>query len=381
MSSHSNESLPSAQPPSSLYFPRVPTKPPTERLRKLDAPVVQELPSDGVNSYVWNRGRVDRTPSETTSTSNVDLATAPFLSPEKPLGASEIERALEARLLEVERNREAYQNIELHHSVTLDRPLPPLPETKVWGVRFHAITMEETLDRIEAIVASRKPSVAITANLNYAMLCDRHPRLRAFTENAALVLCDGKPIQWRSYLGSVRLPERVTGADLIHRLAERSAKTKIRIFLYGAEEGIADKTAKTLTRKYPGCCIAGVLCPPFRNLSEKEKQDQLRSIRATKPDVILVALGQPKGEFWIEENLESLGVPLAIQVGASFDFVAGKAKRAPRVLQKIGAEWLYRTFTDPKRLAPRYAKNAWFLGKSLHRDLIQWFDTKFSVDK
>jgi N-acetylglucosaminyldiphosphoundecaprenol N-acetyl-beta-D-mannosaminyltransferase len=381
MSSHSNDSRPFAQPPSSLYFPRVPTKPPTERLRKLDTPVLKEIPSDGVNSYVWNRSRVDQTPPKLASTGNVDLAAAPFLSPEAPLGARDIEKTLELRLVEVERTRDVYQNIELHHPATPERSLLPLPETKIWGVRFHAITMEETLDRIEAIVASRKPSFAITANLNYAMLCDRHPRLRSFTDRAALVLCDGKPIQWRSRLGSIRLPERVTGADLIYRLAERSAKTKLRIFLYGAEEGIADRAAKTLSEKFPGCCIAGTLCPPFRNLSEKEKQDQLQSIRATKPDVILVALGQPKGEFWIEENLDALQIPLAIQVGASFDFVAGKAKRAPSFLQKIGAEWLYRTFTDPKRLAPRYAQNAWFLGKSLHRDLIQWFDTKFGVKK
>ncbi|AMV34524.1 Putative N-acetylmannosaminyltransferase [Pirellula sp. SH-Sr6A] len=341
MSNQSNESLPYSHIPTSVFLPRVPRKPPTS--------------------------------------SSADLAIAPFRTPEQSIDGNEIERKLESRLLEIERSRHEFLQTETQRPEPLHSPLPPLPETRVWGVRFHAITMEETLDRLEAIVAAGKPSVAITANLNYAMLCDKHPRLRAFTERAALVLCDGKPVQWRSRLERVQLPERVTGADLIYRIAERSARTKLRIFLYGAAEGIAEKAARVLTEKYPGCCIAGVLCPPFRTLSEKEKQDQIQSIRDSKPDVLLIALGQPKGEFWIEDNLEALQVPLAIQVGASFDFVAGKAKRAPRLLQTVGAEWLYRTFTDPRRLAPRYAQNAWFLGKSLHRDLVRWFDAAFST--
>lgn len=340
MSNQSNESIPYSQ-TTSIYLPRAPKKPPTS--------------------------------------GKVELAIAPLRSTEPSIDDNTIEKTLESRLLEIESSRYALLQTESQRPASLPRPLPPLPEATVWGVRFHAITMEETLDRIESIVAARKPSVAITANLNYAMLCDQHPRLRAFTERAALVLCDGKPVQWRSRLEQVQLPERVTGADLIYRIAERSAKTKLRIFLYGAAEGIAEKAARVLVEKYPGCCIAGVLCPPFRNLSEDEKQSQLQSIRDCKPDVLLVALGQPKGEFWIEDNLEALNVPLAIQVGASFDFVAGKAKRAPRLLQTIGAEWLYRTFTDPKRLAPRYAQNAWFLGKSLHRDLVRWFDTAFGT--
>lgn len=246
--------------------------------------------------------------------------------------------------------------------------------SKVWGIDFHSVTMEQTLRLIDDIILVRKPTYAVTANLNYAMLCHRSSRLREFTQRSALVLCDGMPILWRSRWNKVKLPERVAGADLIYRLAERSQQRGHRIYLYGAAEGVAEKTAAKLQRLYPGCKIVGHMCPPFRNLSEAESRAQIDSIRQTAPDILLIALGQPKGEFWIEDHLQQLQVPLCIQLGASFDFVAGTAKRAPKIFQRIGLEWLYRALSDPKRLVPRYAQNALFLFKSVQADLIAALD-------
>lgn len=246
--------------------------------------------------------------------------------------------------------------------------------SKVWGIDFHSVSMEQTLRLIDDIIRVRKPTYAVTANLNYAMLCHRSSRLREFTQRAGLVLCDGMPILWRSRCNKVKLPERVAGADLIYRLAERSQQFGHRIYLYGAAEGVAEKTATELQRLYPGCQIVGHMCPPFRNLSEAESRAQIDSIRQTAPDILLIALGQPKGEFWIEDHLQQLQVPLCIQLGASFDFVAGTAKRAPKIFQRTGLEWLYRALSDPKRLVPRYAKNTLFLLKSVQADLLAALD-------
>ena len=243
--------------------------------------------------------------------------------------------------------------------------------TKVWGIPFHVVDMEQTLDYLEQVIRVRKPSYAITANLNYAMLCSKHPRLAAFTERSTLTLCDGMPIQWRSRLNAVRLPERVAGADLIFRLTERCAQKRLRVYFYGASEGIAEKAATTLKKLYPNLIVAGVQCPPFRACSPEEIQSQLESIKRAKPDLLYVALGQPKGEYWIEDHLEELGVPLTIQLGASFDFVAGNSARAPRIWQRLGLEWLHRTIKDPKRLAPRYFNNLIFLLKTVRTELIE----------
>ncbi len=243
--------------------------------------------------------------------------------------------------------------------------------TRIWGLDYHAVDMAQTLDYLEQVIHARRPSYVVTANLNYAMLCAKNPRLTAFTQNSALTLCDGMPILWRSKLNSTKLPERVAGSDLIYRLAERCANKKLRVYFYGASEGVAEKAAVALKNLYPKLVVAGVQCPPFRSCSSEEIRSQVARIKQTKPDVLLVALGQPKGEYWIEDHLQELGVPLTIQLGASFDFVAGNATRAPKLLQKLGLEWLYRTVKDPVRLAPRYGSNLIFLAKALRRELIE----------
>src|SRR4029077_20588357 len=94
-------------------------------------------------------------------------------------------------------------------------------------------------------------------------------------------------------------------------------------------------------------------------------------VRAARPDLMLVAFGQPKGEVWVAENCAALGVPVTAQVGATLDFLAGRVRRAPRWLQRIGLEWAYRLWLEPRRLATRYARNAWFLLKVLFRDTSQ----------
>ena len=251
------------------------------------------------------------------------------------------------------------------------RGLPVLPATHVWGIDYSVVNMQQSLDFIEVMIQRREVNYAITANLNYAMLCSENPRLAAFTQHCKLVLCDGMPILWRSKLNKQRLPERVAGADLIYALAERSAARGYRIFLMGGAEGIAQEAADKLHEQFPRLNIAGVECPPFRKLTVDEHDQLCQRIRNAKPDILLVAFGQPKGEFWIEENYQALGVPLCIQLGASFDFIVGKARRAPRWIQRIGMEWLFRAVRDPQRLVPRYAKNGWYLFKAIRADLLE----------
>lgn len=253
---------------------------------------------------------------------------------------------------------------------TADDQVPQIDTASIWGLNYHALTMEQTLDYIERLIAIGKPSCVVTANLNYAMLCFENPRLAEFTRKAALVLCDGMPILWRSKVGKTKLPERVAGSDLIYTLAERCAQRGLSIYLYGAADGVAQKAADNLCARFPGLKIAGVQSPPFHASSSTEVQASLLRIKQSQPDVLLVALGQPKGEYWIEDHMAELDIPVSIQLGASFDFVAGNAVRAPRVWQVLGLEWLYRTLRDPKRLAPRYLRNAFFLAKAVRRELI-----------
>jgi len=249
----------------------------------------------------------------------------------------------------------------------------------VWNVPFDQVTMDTALEGIAAMVADRKPRYVITANLNYAMLAAEDRSLGPITDNASMILADGQPIVWRSLLNSAedRLPCRVAGSEMIFRLAEKAAQNGWRIYFLGAEPGVAQACADNLAARYPGMIVAGVHSPPYRKLTPAEIEQQLSDIRTAKPDILLVAFGQPKGEKWIAQHCQSLGVPVSIQVGASFDFAAGRVERAPLWVQKIGFEWAHRMLGDPKRLVPRYYQNFKFLAVTLTRQWIDFANRRF----
>ncbi|GAA5510141.1 N-acetylglucosaminyldiphosphoundecaprenol N-acetyl-beta-D-mannosaminyltransferase [Novipirellula caenicola] len=256
-------------------------------------------------------------------------------------------------------------------AATVPQPAPPLPDrirSEVWDVPFDHLTLAEAVDWIECLVQRRVPSYVITANLNYCMLHHRDPAVGAITDDADLILADGQPIVLRSRLSKAPIPERVAGSEMIYHLAERCSDNGWGIYFLGGEEGVAAQCANKLQTMYPGLKISGVESPPFRQLSEREQHEQDQRIKKSGAAILLVAFGQPKGEKWIHENYKRLGIPVSIQLGASFDFIAGTAKRAPMAWQKIGMEWAYRMCSDPKRLVPRYAKNATFLLGALIED-------------
>lgn len=248
-----------------------------------------------------------------------------------------------------------------------------LPTTNVWGLPFAQATMSDAIELADQVIQAGKPEYFITANLNYLMLIDETPELAEVNEKCCCILADGNPIVWRSKLEPTPLPCRVAGSDMIIELGRLSAEKGYKIFFLGGAPGVADAAAETLKRFFPELKIAGTYSPPFRQLSPEEHQQMLARIRDAGTDILLVAFGQPKGELWIYDNLEQLGVPLSIQLGASFDFLAGTAKRAPKFWQVIGCEWLYRAFSDPKRLLPRYGKNISFLARLMFQDFLLGF--------
>lgn len=240
--------------------------------------------------------------------------------------------------------------------------------TTVWDVPFDAVTLEGALDVISDLIVRGEPSYVITANLNYVMLHHRQREMQSITGDADLILADGQPIVWRSKLSTDPLPERVAGSELIYRLAERASREGWGIYFLGGQPGVAATCAERLASQYPGLRIAGVESPPFRPLSVQEQSDQEARIRRSGAKLLLVAFGQPKGECWIHQHYKRLGVPVCIQLGASFDFIAGTAKRAPSVWQRCGLEWAYRMLCDPRRLIPRYTANGVFLFRALIED-------------
>lgn len=250
-----------------------------------------------------------------------------------------------------------------------DRYRPLRRPVVIWGLPLLPVTYDEALREVDRLIASGQPNYFITANLHYAMLSHSDARLADVNRGAAFLLADGMPMVWYSRLLRRRLPQRVAGSDLIYGLCRLARDRQYRVFFLGGAPGVADRAASRLVERYPGLQIAGIEVPPFRPATPEENQRLVERIRRAAPQILLVALGQPKGELWLAENSAALGVPACVQLGASFDFVAGSVRRAPPLLQRTGLEWCYRLLQEPRRMAPRYARNALFLLRAIASDV------------
>lgn len=242
-----------------------------------------------------------------------------------------------------------------------DSPLPrhgnngeSLP-VALLGVPFDHVTLEAAVERIHEMVASRQPHYVVTPNVDFLVQARRDVELRHILINAHLVLCDGTPVLWASRWFNNALPERVAGADLVPRLIETATTRGWRIFFLGGAPDVASRAVRLLQAKHPTLNICGHYSPPFRSLLEMDHEGIAERIRAAKPDLLFVSFGCPKAEKWIAMHYRSLGVPVAIGVGATIDFLAGQVKRAPVWAQRSGLEWAFRLAQEPRRLGGRYA--------------------------
>jgi N-acetylglucosaminyldiphosphoundecaprenol N-acetyl-beta-D-mannosaminyltransferase len=227
----------------------------------------------------------------------------------------------------------------------------------ICGVLLDNVDMQETLNRIESMVfAGRLLSKAhqvVTVNMDFVVKSVYDIELRQILQSAELATVDGMPLVWTLRVAGVPMKERVAGSDLVPALAERAAQKGLSIYFYGARPGVADRAARKLQEQYPGLRVAGVHSPPMKASIEADGED-LHRIRAAQPDILLVALGNPKQEKWIHKYAAELHVPVLIGVGATLDFIAGTAQRAPLWMQKTGMEWFFRFVNEPRRLWKRY---------------------------
>jgi len=179
--------------------------------------------------------------------------------------------------------------------------------------------------------------------------------LRAILSDAHLNVPDGMPLSWIGWFAGFKGMDRVFGPDLMVRILAISGPEGPSHFFYGGGEGIADALATRFKAMYSGLKVAGTYCPPFRLLSEAEKQGVIERINASGAQIVWVGLSTPKQEKWMSEMVPHLKAKVALGVGAAFDYNTGGLHRAPRWMQRAGLEWLYRVVQEPFRLAKRYA--------------------------
>jgi N-acetylglucosaminyldiphosphoundecaprenol N-acetyl-beta-D-mannosaminyltransferase len=186
------------------------------------------------------------------------------------------------------------------------------------------------------------------------VLLDKELRLREIYQSADLVIPDGISLLIAARLFGRQLKERVPGVDLFQRLCGLAAQHNLRVFLLGGRPGSAELTAAQVASQYPNLHI-GSYCPPvgFEH-DPAESQRTEDAVRAGRPHLLFVALGAPKQEYWIFNHGRKLGANVCVGVGGTFEMVSGIVPRAPRWIQNVGCEWLYRFCLEPRRMWRRY---------------------------
>lgn len=231
-----------------------------------------------------------------------------------------------------------------------------LPQTEVRAKEFvlfrtpiDCVTLDEAVQRLASFLRARRSALVCTPDTTAIVRAQRDHKLREVYERADLVTPDGTGIVWAGRLLGAPVRERVSGIDLVERLFASWAHSRapLRVFLVGAAPGVAERAAQKLCERYPNLQIVGTHHGYFR---PDENERVLSLINRAQPDIVLVGLGVPKQELWMQENRAKLNVSVLMGVGGCFDVWAGRLQRAPVRWQRLGLEWLYRVFQEPRRL-------------------------------
>lgn len=226
---------------------------------------------------------------------------------------------------------------------------------KFMNTEIDNLNMHETLMAIDRIISKDRSAYVVTPNVDHIVQLETDKELQDVYKNASLILTDGKPLIWISKWYGTPIKEKISGSDLFPLICKLAARKGYRMFFLGAAEGVAAEAAKNLKRRYKNLEVVGTYSPPYgfeHNPNELKKiQDMITNV---KPHILIVGLGCPKQEKFMYHHCKELNVPISFGLGASFDFEAGKIKRAPKWMADHGLEWLFRITQDPKRLAKRY---------------------------
>lgn len=227
----------------------------------------------------------------------------------------------------------------------MNKPLN-IPHVSIFGIRVSKLNMQQTVESLVQAIASRQTIQVITANPIMLMTALQQPAYMAMMQRAELIVPDGAGLVWAaSYVGDP-VAEKVAGIDLMHQLLAIGEGKGWRIFLLGASSEIIQITADKLKMRYPKLKLVGIRDGYFK---ENEEEAVLNQIREAAPDILLVGRSADKQEPWIDQHKASLGIPVIMGIGGSFDVLSGKLKRAPKIFIRLRLEWFYRLLQEPWR--------------------------------
>lgn len=217
---------------------------------------------------------------------------------------------------------------------------------EILGIPVDRISMDEALSRIDDMIASGKPHFVATADASMIVDGVQIPEFGDLLRSAAMVTPDSSGALWAANRLGKPIAGKVSGVELVGAICERSASRGYRIYFLGAEPGVAEAAAENLRARYPGCNIVG----NHHGYFGKDKDAEVAAeVAKANPDVLFVAMGIPRQEFFIRDTMSIIGARVAMGVGGSFDVYSGRAKRAPIFVQRMRMEWLWRLLQNPRK--------------------------------
>lgn len=222
-----------------------------------------------------------------------------------------------------------------------------IPIVHIFGVPFSKMSMQETVKYLIEQIENGNQQHVITANPIMVMTAVKNEKYMEMMHSANLIVPDGAGVVWAAGYANEPVAERVAGIELIHELLKYGEEKRWRVFLLGTSQSIIETAAEKLQLQYPQVKIVG-----YRNgfFGAEEDDEVIAEINQAAPHLLFVARGSDTQEPWIAKHRSSLNVPFIMGVGGSFDVISGKLKRAPKWMQNLRLEWLFRLAQEPKRL-------------------------------
>jgi len=222
----------------------------------------------------------------------------------------------------------------------------------LFNIKFSNLTLKETIEIIDSNIRNNIKTIYMDINTDKIVYAYENNYMFDIINSCDIVNPDGMPVLWSSKFLGKPLKERIAGIDLFYNLIDLSNKKGYKIFFLGAKQEVLEKMIKNIKEKFNNEIIAG-----YRNgyFEENEEERIVEMINDSGAEILFIGITSPKKELFIERNRDKLNVNFIMGVGGSFDVLAGHIKRAPIWVQKIGMEWLYRVYQEPRRLWKRYA--------------------------
>lgn len=245
----------------------------------------------------------------------------------------------------------------------------------VLGLRVSALTTQQALDRVSSIIERGATGSVAFANAHLLTLASTRTEVRDALRRCALVLNDGAGVAWAARVNGSRFHENLNGTDFTPLLLDRAAERSWRVALLGAAPGVAERAAVKLAQRLPQLQVC---CVEHGFFDGAHAAQVAARIRASRAQLLIVAMGNPRQELWVDEHLSATGANVGISVGAFLDFAAGVVPRAPKWVRAAHLEWAFRLALEPRRLFARYVIGIPNFRHRVRRDVVDPLPTHAS---